>query len=166
MSVRPLCFSRTLWGPDPCRAPPERALLAPRVRRGASHPRVCHYAGRAQTPRGAVATPPGYRHPPATATQPRRRPVACSGGSHCPSWRRRRLAVSQSARVTAPPTHPGDRRRVAARDWRVAQPGCHLRRGGRPFRVGLYFTPPNPGRVGVSRPITPDHALITPLLGV
>jgi len=31
--------------------------------------------------------------------------------------------------------------------------------------VGLYFTPPNPGRVGVSRPITPDHALITPLLG-
>jgi len=27
--------------------------------------------------------------------------------------------------------------------------------------VGLYFTPPNPGRGGVSRPITPDHALIT-----
>jgi len=44
----------------------------------------------------------------------------------------------------------------------------HLR--GRPTSgpyctVGLYFTPPNPGRVGVSRPITPDHALITPLLG-
>jgi len=33
------------------------------------------------------------------------------------------------------------------------------------LRVGLYFTPPNPGRVGVSRPITPDHALITPLSG-
>jgi len=29
-------------------------------------------------------------------------------------------------------------------------------------RVGLYFTPPNPG---VSRPITPDHALITPFWG-
>ena len=31
--------------------------------------------------------------------------------------------------------------------------------------LGLYFTPPNPGREGVSRPITPDHALITPFWG-
>jgi len=28
--------------------------------------------------------------------------------------------------------------------------------------VGLYFTPSNPGRVHVSRPITPDHAIVTP----
>jgi len=33
------------------------------------------------------------------------------------------------------------------------------------FRVGLYFTPPNPGRVSVSRSITPDHAIITPFSG-
>jgi len=31
--------------------------------------------------------------------------------------------------------------------------------------VGLYFTPPNPGRMGVSRSITPDHAQITPFWG-
>jgi len=33
------------------------------------------------------------------------------------------------------------------------------------LQVGLFFRPPNPGRVSVSRSITPDHALITLLSG-
>jgi len=56
-------------------------------------------------------------------------------------------------------------------DWKPRtgnQTGRELTKGGvpwLPYHVGVYFTPPSPGRVSVSRSITPDHALITPFLG-
>jgi len=44
--------------------------------------------------------------------------------------------------------------------WKRQEPRCTYVCG-----VGWYFTPLNPGRVSVSRSITPDHALITPFSG-
>lgn len=58
--------------------------------------------------------------------------------------------------------------------WRLQQDRCVLLDDNAPIhsaeadafiRVGLYFSPPNPGGVTVSRSITPDHGIITPCLG-